>query len=192
MSYVTYTTEALVCGVFDRNTADRTYLLYTRDAGMLYAEAKSVREERSRQRYALQELTHLKVSLVRGRHAWKIGSVEVVRNDYAAARTRAARGSVTLIYKLLRRYIQGEDPSPGLFDFCVRALTVLANDVKDRTFAEQYVQVCIFSQLGYVAQDSLPAWFSGTAAGLREAPANEADREQLAKLIERAIAHSQL
>lgn len=54
MAYETYTTEALVCGTFNRNTADRSYLLFTREAGMLYADARSVREERSRQRYALR------------------------------------------------------------------------------------------------------------------------------------------
>ena len=52
MAYVTYTTLALVCGTFDQKTSDRSYMLFTREAGMLFASARSVREERSKQRYA--------------------------------------------------------------------------------------------------------------------------------------------
>ncbi len=156
MSYATYTTDALVCGAFDRNTADRTYLLYTREAGMLYAEAKSVREERSKQRYALQEFTHIRVSLVKGKRSWKIGSVLVVHNDYARASSREARGSVIRIYRTLHRFIQGEDASPTLFDFCTRALEAAAGSVVARDFFEAYVLVLIMHELGYVALTSIP------------------------------------
>ena len=45
MSYQTYITEALIVGSFDSNTADKSYLLFTKSAGMLYASARSVREE---------------------------------------------------------------------------------------------------------------------------------------------------
>ena len=157
MSYATYTTEALVCGAFDRNTADRTYLLYTREAGMLYAEAKSVREERSKQRYALQEFSYIRVSLVKGKQAWKTGSVEVIENDYQAAKSREARGSVALIYRTLRRFIHGEDASAELFDFCLKALRhVEGAEVSKREFVDSYIQVMIMQHLGYVSASSIP------------------------------------
>lgn len=156
MSYATYTTEALVCGAFDRNTADRTYLLYTREAGMLYADAKSVREERSKQRYALQEFSHIRVSLVKGKRAWKIGSVEVIENDYRRATSREARGSVVLMYRTLRRFIHGEEASAELFDLCVAALRYVTETIPARTFFEAYLLVAIMRQLGYVNSERVP------------------------------------
>jgi recombinational DNA repair protein (RecF pathway) len=156
MSYATYTTDALVCGAFDRNTADRSYLLFTREAGMLYAEAKSVREERSKQRYALQEFSQIRISLIKGKHTWKVGSVEATHNDYARAISREARGSVALVYKLLRRYIRGEEASPALYDYCVEALARLTGEVTERSLLELMVQVNILRRLGYVDEAAIP------------------------------------
>ncbi len=156
MSYATYTTDALVCGAFDRNTADRSYLLYTREAGMLYADAKSVREERSKQRYALQEFSQIRISLIKGKHTWKVGSVEASHNDYTRALSREARGSVVLIYKLLRRYIRGEEASPALYDYCVKALNVVTGEVAKRSLLDLLIQVNIMRHLGYVDDVAIP------------------------------------
>jgi DNA repair protein RecO len=115
MSYQTYTTEAIVCGSYDRMTADRTYLLFTETAGMLYATARSAREERSKQRYALQDFAHVRVSLVKGKGGWRVGSVEPLDNFYARATDRSARATVVATVQLLRRLLTGEDPHPEIF-----------------------------------------------------------------------------
>ena len=88
MAYQTYITEAIVCGSYDSNTSDRSFLLFAREAGMIYAHAKSVREERSKQRYALQVCSHVRVTLIRGKSGWKIAGVEPQQNLYALATTR--------------------------------------------------------------------------------------------------------
>ncbi|MEX2341217.1 MAG: recombination protein O N-terminal domain-containing protein, partial [Candidatus Paceibacterota bacterium] len=82
MSYKTYTTEAIVCGSRVNNTSDKSFLLFTKDAGMLWAAAKSVREERSRQRFALQDFSLIRASLIKGKSGWRIGSVESDRNYF--------------------------------------------------------------------------------------------------------------
>ena len=105
MSYQTYTTEALVCGSFLHNTADKVFLLFTREAGMLYATAKSVREERSKQRFALQDFSLINVSLIKGKQGWRVGSVEAEVNYFTKSEERLARGSVVLLFKTLRRFI---------------------------------------------------------------------------------------
>ncbi len=156
MSHAVYTTDALVCGAYNRNTADRSYTLFTKEAGMLQAEAKSVREERSRQRFALQEFSRIRVSLIKGKHTWKIGSVESQQNDYHEATSREARGSVVVIYRTLRRFIQGQEASPELFDFCLESLDVVVGEVTNRSFVELYCQVQILLQLGYIDSASLP------------------------------------
>lgn len=108
MSYKTYTTEAIVCGSRVNNTSDKSFLLFTRDAGMVWAAAKSVREERSRQRYALQDFALIKVSLVRGKSGWRIGSAESEVNYFIAAQSQVARASIAAVIKLLRQFVQGE------------------------------------------------------------------------------------
>lgn len=192
MSYVTYTTDALVCGAFNQNTADRTFRLFTKEAGMLYATARSVREERSRQRYALQEFSQIRVSLVKGKNTWKVGSVEVSLNDYTRATTREARGSVAIIYRTLRRFIHGEEASPQLFDFCLEALALLATATKNRSLLESYVQVRILLELGYLSEKVLPEELKGMAILNVANSITKQQGEELQKLIATATLNSQL
>ncbi|MEN9922458.1 MAG: hypothetical protein RL097_735 [Candidatus Parcubacteria bacterium] len=157
MAYETYTTEALVCGTFNRNTADRNFLLFTKEAGMLYADARSVREERSRQRYALQEFSLVRVSLIKGKYGWKIGSVEAVKNYYHEAISREARGSVVTLYRLLRRFVRGEEADKKMFAYVCAGLELVTNDVPNRKFVEMVLSVTLLSFLGYVDVQAIPA-----------------------------------
>jgi recombinational DNA repair protein (RecF pathway) len=157
MSYATYTTDALVCGTFNRNTADRSYVLFTREAGMLYADARSVREERSKQRYALQDFSLVRVSLIKGKSSWKVGSIEARTNYFMHADSKSARGSVVSLFRMLRRFFSGQEPSPVLFDYVVQALVVLEQEVDNRGFVERVIQARILLELGYVDGRLIPS-----------------------------------
>lgn len=156
MSYTTYTTEALVCGTWTRNTSDKSYLLFTKEAGMLYADARSVREEKSKQRYALQDFSYIRVSLIKGKIGWRIGSVESLLNHYALAKDKGARGSVIHVYRILRRFYKGEESNPNLFEYVTQALSVMTGEINDRITLEQILQLRILSELGYVDTKRLP------------------------------------
>jgi DNA repair protein RecO len=192
MAYQTYTTEALVCGTFNRNTADRSYLLFTREAGMLYAEAKSVREERSRQRMALQDFSLVRVSLVKGKSSWKIGSIEAKQNFFMAASDKEARGSVVSLIKFLRRFYGGQEAAPALFDFTVRALAQLSADIPHRTFLERIIQVTLLEELGYVDTKSVPSFVHEKVLTVHAADDTAHNILILDTLIEKAVATSHL
>lgn len=192
MSYATYITEALVCGTYNRNTADRTYRLFTKEAGMIYADAKSVREEKSKQRYALQDFSLIRVSLVKGKKGWKVGSVEATDNYFTLATTREARGSVVAIFRALRRFIHGEEVAAPLFDFCLEALTEVIKEVENRDFLDQYIQLRIMSILGYVASGAIPRELDMLTLDKISIKDNSVLRGSLEKLINQAIDNSQL
>ena len=179
MSYTTYTTDAIVCGTYDRNTADRTYRLFTREVGMVWADARSVRLEKSKQRFGLSDFSLIRVSLVRGKSGWKIGSVSAIDNYYHSAIDQSARGSIVTIVRLLRRYFQGEEAQPELFDFVAESLSILSEDVSERVFADQVITLRVLSELGYVAKPSVPEQ-------IRRQPAKklvEAYNAQVASLV---------
>lgn len=156
MAYSIYTTEALVCGTFNRNTADCSYLLFTRELGMLYADARSVREERSRQRYALQDFSLVRVSLVKGKLGWKVGSIESLKNFYSQAIDKSARGSAVSIFRLLRRFLKGEEVAKDIFDLSKVSLDILKDRLPERTFVEEVIQLRILALLGYVDIKKIP------------------------------------
>ena len=152
MAYQTYTTPAVVCGSWPRNGADKTFLLFTRELGMLYATARSVREERSRQRYALQDCAIVRVSLVRGRSGWRIGSVIDVSHPILASAERSQRIAVVTLIRTVRRFMSGESPTPEVYDMIIRSIELLLHyKSKESEVYVICVQFWVLHALGYVA-----------------------------------------
>lgn len=149
MAYQTYITEAIVCGSYDSNTSDRSFLLFAREAGMIYAHAKSVREERSKQRYALQVCSHVRATLIRGKSGWKIAGVEPQQNLYALATTREARAFLRNIILLLKRIVHGETVYEEIFDDIVG--TCMEVGKHDPLKLESILTLRILHALGYIA-----------------------------------------
>jgi recombinational DNA repair protein (RecF pathway) len=192
MTYQTYTTEAIVCGTFNRNTADRSYLLFTREAGMLYAEAKSVREERSRQRMSLQDFSYVRASLVKGKSSWKIGSIEPRENFFMNASDKAARGSVVAVTKFLRRFYGGEEAAPLLFDYFISALSTVSKEVTSRTELEHIITVRLLKELGYVDARLLPNIVECEVDTLARKNIDAKVESTLRPIIEKAVSLSHL
>lgn len=155
MSYNTYITEAIICGSFDSNTADKSYLLFTKLAGMIYASARSVREERSRQRFALQDFGVVTVSLIKGKTGWRIGSVQSEGNVFSSAPNRLVRGSVVRMFKFLRRFAGAEEPDPFLYDeFYLGIQHLTQANLENRPVIEEVLQARMLYHLGYIADTS--------------------------------------
>ncbi len=149
MAYQTYITEALVCGSYDSKSADKSFLLFTKEAGMLYAQAKSVREERSKQRYALQECSHIRATLIRGKSGWKIAGVESIQNLYTITETREARALLRNIILLLRRVIHGETVYSEIFNDVIDVC--MHGEKYPHTKLESILSLRILHALGYIA-----------------------------------------
>lgn len=190
--YATYTTKAIVCGSSDSRSSDRVFWLFTEAAGMLTATARSVREERSRQRHALQDFSLVRVSLVRGRSGWRIGSVEALGNHFLASRDRAARSRVTDLIKLLRRYLHGETALAAVFRDAELALTQTP-DLAEESPLVTIFQLRLLTQLGYIAP---PAKLKSLLSSARLTDALAAWRPEMASptnhLIEQAETASHL
>lgn len=123
---------------------------------MLYADARSAREEKSKQRYGLQEFSRIRVSLVKGKNGWRVGSVEPIANYYTDAVDRAARGSVVNIFRFLRRFFKAEEPAQELYHYTHIALTVASEENPNRTMFEALVKLRILQMLGYVDAKKMP------------------------------------
>lgn len=191
MAYQTYITEALVCGSFDNQTADRSFLLFTREAGMILAHAKSVREERSKHRYALQVCSHIRVTLVRGKTGWRITGTEPIGNLYVQMHTREARAFLRNVVVLMRRVMHGESAHTEIFDDIMYAFTHMA--LQDLSMRERIVSLRILHALGYVAPD--PSFSTVLSVPSEQAFSTVLSEEVLEvaqKAIEHALMQSQL
>lgn len=152
MAHLMYTTDAVVCGSRNSYTSDRSYLLFTKDAGMLWATARSVRVEKSKQRCALQDFSIIRVSLVKGKGGWRIGSVEAISNPFMESQQRSSRAGVAAVTKLLRRFVQGEEAHPKIYTDAVTVLSCLAvADTNDVVDLQDQFTLRMLNMLGYIA-----------------------------------------
>ena len=158
---------------------------------MLYASARSVRNEKSKQRFALQDFSHLRISLVKGKSGWRIGSVESLENHYGQAADKAARGSVVNIYRWLRRFLKGEEPAGELYNYSLLALKAVTKDIKSRSIVERIIELRVLTELGYVDIKKVPAVVMEQPNKI-EGDISKTDEKIIEDLLSQAITSSHL
>lgn len=194
MAYQTYTTDALVIGSYDQLTADRSIMLFTREAGLVFGRAISVRKEQSKLRYGLQDFSISRVSLVRGKSGWRVIGAEECMNLYFGNEDRAVRGALLRTIKLVRRFVRGEEAHPVLYDALIDGLTALMSAPKEKVvILEHVLTLRLLAILGYVAPHKSYIHFLRQPS-LRDFDVSSLEKEGVAvrRAIDRALTASQL
>lgn len=163
MSHYRYQTRALVFGSTPLGEANRFIDMFTQDLGRVRAIARSVREERSKLRYSLEDFSISNVSLVRGKDVWRVVGAEAEYNFYHELKTRTEeRNTIVRLLLLLKRLLNGEEENKALFAVVSGSLSFLRttqlNKEELNTF-ECLVALRVLYNLGYVAKDSKNAHF---------------------------------
>lgn len=155
MAHHVYHTEGLVLRSIDTGEANRFVDVFTKELGLIRAVAKSVRRERSKLRYSLQDHTVLVVSLVRGRDVWRITGAKETTSVYLAL--REDKDKLTLfahIALLLRRLLHGEEKNEQLFDIVMSCISYIRENVlssRDLKGVEYVTVLRILRSLGYIS-----------------------------------------
>lgn len=148
MSHAVHTTRSLVLGSAPVQDADKLFWLLTEDFGLIFASAKSVREETSKLRYMLQDLAHSRVSLVRGRGLWRITGAEEAGVAQLSVQRQAVFGRISA---LVRRLMPTEEENVVIFTIVENAYTQLLNEGVDESIVEQLAVARLLYQLGYLS-----------------------------------------
>lgn len=121
---------------------------------MVWATARSVREERSRQRYAMQDFSLIKVSLVKGKSGWKVGSAESEVNYFGEVQSgpREARAAITSVIRLLRQFLHGEMAHVVIFNDVKLALEKISKTDDPHRIVDIF-SLRFLHNLGYIAND---------------------------------------
>lgn len=156
MTYSKYHTEGIILRRYDVGEADCGYLVFTRDLGLIYAKAKSVREIKSKLRFGLQELSVSEMSFVKGKEVWRITHSKIHINPamYIVS-NHAPRQMTRRLVKLLLRLLPIEEPYGELYDVIRYAFKYL--DVEDLSEEEvlnfeALIALRTLKHLGYVGQ----------------------------------------
>lgn len=154
MSYHKYHTDAFVLGSSPFGEGSKTLSLFTRELGLLSAFAQSVREERSRLRYGLQDFMHSEVVVVRGREFWRVTHAVSKENVLQTlSHSPEAARVVWRVFALLRRLLTGEEKNEPLFVTVCEGVRFMATQCHPAAIsgAEIVLVLRILYLLGYLA-----------------------------------------
>lgn len=151
---------------------------------MLYAYAKSARENRSRLRYSLEPGTNIDASLIRGRYEWRLASARERSKppvEHEEARLLRAR---TL--RLIRRMVRGEESNDDLYGVIDAIFAGLSQSYSKEEWSgfELLSVLRILSSLGYLGNVHVPPEVQALIAHSGyEAPALQTVHEKRLPLV---------
>lgn len=129
MAHHTYRTEAFILGSAEAGDANRCLFLLTRELGLVYAHARSVRAMHSKLRQQTQDYTLAQVGLVRGRDVWRLtNALEVCNGSHALREKREARAALARVFLLVRRLLHGQERNEYLFAALSAMLSFLSSN----------------------------------------------------------------
>lgn len=76
MSIEKYTTEAFILKGYEQGESDMVYKMWTRDFGIVYVLARSIRKVHAKLRMMTKKHEFISVTLVRGKDVWRLTGVE--------------------------------------------------------------------------------------------------------------------
>jgi recombinational DNA repair protein (RecF pathway) len=168
--YVTYTTDAYVVAREGVGEGDLRVELFTRDFGRIFGKATGARDEKSKLRYSLQTLAHVRVSLVRGVRGWRITGAEsipthfpnVKRGDIEERKEAHEETQKTArqarIFSLLRLLLAAEEPHEELYTLCSRQLACLDTDDDELALVAALLTIQGFLRGGETGTDMYNFW----------------------------------
>lgn len=150
MSYHVYQTKGFVFSSAPLGEAHKSYTVYTRDMGLVFAAAQGIRLVQSKLRYNIDDYRLTTFALVRGREVWRITNAREIGEDRLSGKRLVlfARAS-----GLVRRLLHGEEKNEYLFD-SLEALYVYLSHIEIplqnlKTIEALVVLRCLYA-LGYV------------------------------------------
>lgn len=167
MAHHRYQTEALILGSSPVGEANRFIDMFTEGLGRVRGVARSVREERSKLRYSLEDFSISNVSLVRGKEVWRVVGAEAKHNLHYEFKERIEeRDTIIRLLSLLKRLLNGEEENRELFRVVSDSFSFLRTNSLNKEELSNFeclVALRVLYNLGYLAKDSENAHFIETA-----------------------------
>jgi DNA repair protein RecO len=189
--YQKYNTEGIVLKSYEQGEADKVFVLFTKDFGLVRARATSVRTEKSKMRYALQNYARADVSLVRGKRGWRVAGARALKSASGDVQGVAA---FVRVCELILRLVHGEEQNDYLFAALAEGHEALMQTGCQAWATIEIVCVArVLYALGYLsAQAASATLFTNTTYALSHLVEVEARREELLSSINRALSETQL
>jgi len=180
-----YHTHGFVTSARNSGEANKMFVIYTKEMGLVRAVAQGVRLHKSKLRFALQDFSYANIDLVRGRDIWRVTSATTITSFPYARSDRHSLLLIARISKLIERLADGEEANEKIFNDFIQALYILDDpntSVETRTALELHLVLRIMHTLGYIGE-------SGILSEYLESDFSTVGIESLLKERQSIIAH---
>ncbi len=123
-------TEAIVLGGYARAEADKQIVLYTRDLGLVRADARGVRKLTSKLRFALQPYMVVQVDLISTRTLYRAGSTDLILS--LDAPKMPVLTTLHRMATLIRRLVPEQEKNEPLYFAIIEIMNFLSRNDKEK------------------------------------------------------------
>lgn len=147
-------TEAIVLGSYEKAESDSLTALYTKEFGLVFANARGARNLRSKLRYALQPYSIVQLDLISIKGGFRVGSVRSI--VVPSALSLKTYSTLYKLSKLVRRLCAGEEKNIPLFQSLTETMSMLLSGTitDERIPSIELIAVLrTLFHLGYITDD---------------------------------------
>lgn len=147
-----YHTEGIILGSRNYGETGKSYSIFTRDLGMIFASAQGVRKISSKLRFVLQDFSYIKVDLVQGKDFWRVTSASKTNKLEQICKNPGTFAVFHNVASLLKRLLAGVEKNEALFIDLINGLTILekSGEGGDLRNIEAIIVLRMLSNLGYI------------------------------------------
>ncbi|HRH22994.1 MAG TPA: recombination protein O N-terminal domain-containing protein [Candidatus Paceibacterota bacterium] len=192
MSYHVYQTKGFVLGSAPLGEAHKSYTVYTRDMGLIFASAQGIRLTQSKLRYSIDDYKLTLFALVRGREVWRITNAREGEGSPLSGKRLVLFARAA---SLVRRLLHGEEKNEYLFDSLESLYLYLSQTaVSSQNLSTLEILVvlrCLYA-LGYVNGSVFEEYVSTTLVDESLLDSFSSHKKQAVSAINKALEESHL
>ncbi len=197
MAYHVHKTLGFVLASIPVKEANTFVIVFTRELGLIKAQAQGTQKVASKLRYGLQKFSFSQLSFIYGKHTWKVTNVVPLENIFYLLQEKKEKLLVCAhVSVLLQRFLTGEEKNEELFDLVMDAMLFLGeNNIsqEDLSSFEYLFVLRILYNLGYISgTGELEHLARGTEWGTEYLARLAKQKKEVVSAINRAISESQL
>ena len=116
MSIEKYTTEAFILREYERDENDMVYKVWTRDFGIIFVLARSVRKITAKLRMVIKKNDFILITVVKGKDVWRLTGAEEYKNNISIESGDWQFKAKKIIGEAINKLIEEKKTYKKLFD----------------------------------------------------------------------------
>lgn len=150
--YHIHTTEGIILKRF-KEDYNASFLIFTKDFGLIRAKAQGVRKVESKLKPALQEYCLSEISFVKGKTGFRIVGAQSLYSFFDSQFLESSQ-TIALICNTILRFVHYEEKNSEIYGILEKGFKELKKNI-NVDIIEILILILVMNSLGYISKDEL-------------------------------------